>query len=153
MAETSSGDKITVADRLEILDLLAVYNWALDTDDADGFVSTFTDDGEFVTPRQVFKGQSSLRELAKYLLEKREQGGPRSHFHNVSNVVLRGDREEVRFVAQLIGPRTADDGGMVLQLGWYDDIIRNTPQGWRFARRHFREWPEHKPSRSPVGVL
>jgi uncharacterized protein (TIGR02246 family) len=153
MPKSDAGEELTVEDRFAIADLLAVYNWALDTDDADAFVSTFTADGEFVTPAKVLCGEADLRGFVAALHNKRDHAAQRSQFHNVSNVVIRGNHSEVRFVAQMIGPRTDAEGRTVLQLGWYDDIIRNTPDGWRFAHRHFRPWPDQKPGKSPAGTL
>lgn len=149
-AEPSSGaGPLTVEDRLEIFDVLARYNWAIDTDDAEAFVSTFAPGGEFVTKDRVYAGHDELRELMVYLHAKRDNS-QRSLFHNVSNVVIEGDGEQVRFVAQLIGPRIADDGVTTLQLGWYDDRLAKVDGRWRFARRHFRPWPDTAPSASPV---
>lgn len=141
---------LTVEDRLEIQELLARYNWAIDTDDASAFADTFTERGEFVTKAKVFTGRAELLELVAYLHEKRAGDAQRSLFHNVSNVVLEGDAARVRFIAQLIGPRISADGVTTLQLGWYDDVLEKVDAGWRFARRHFRLWSDEAPTSSPV---
>lgn len=143
--------RITVEDRLEIFDLLARYNWAIDCDDADAFVTTFADDGEFVTKDKVYKGHADLRDLMVHLHQKRDGDAQRSLFHNVSNVVLeRIDDDHIRFVGQLIGPRISSSDVHTLQLGWYDDVLTRTGAGWRFGRRHFRIWPDAAPTSSPV---
>ena len=136
-------------DRFRIQDLLARYNWAVDTDDADAFATSFATDGEFVTDRRVFRGHDELRELMAYLHDKRSRD-ERSLFHSIANLVVEPYGPEVRLVAQMMGPRINDDGTHVMQLGWYDDRLTRTDDGWRFARRHFRHWPDHAPSSSPV---
>ena len=137
-------------DRWAIHDLLARYNWAVDTDDAAAFAATFTDDGEFVTDARTYTGHAAMRELMERLRAKRTQG-ERSLFHHVANVVLEPtDGEQVRFVAQLLGPRVSADGVTSVQLGWYDDVVARTPRGWRFARRHFRHWSDGAPAVCPV---
>lgn len=142
---------ISVDDRLEINELLARYNWAIDCDDADAFVETFADDGEFVTKDKVYKGHDELRDLMVYLHEKRDGDAARSLYHIVSNVVLeRIDDDHIRFVGQLIGPRISSANVHTLQLGWYDDVLTRTAAGWRFGRRHFRIWPDQAPATSPV---
>jgi hypothetical protein len=155
MSTETSAARATAEDRLEIDDLLARYNWAVDTDDGAAFASTFTANGEFVTAHKLYKGTADILELMRYLHEKRDRS-QRSLFHFVSNVVLEpleaGDdgSPRLRFVAQLIGPRIDDDGVHTLQLGWYDDVLERTAAGWRFARRHFRPWPDTAPTSSPV---
>lgn len=144
-------DRVTLsaADRFKIQDLLARYNWAVDTDDADAFAESFAEDGQFVTSRRVFEGRDDMRELMAYLHDKRSRN-ERSLIHSISNLVVEPYGDEVRLVAQLMGPRIGDDGSHTLQLGWYDDRLVLTADGWRFARRHFREWSDHAPTSSPV---
>lgn len=140
---------LTVDDRLAVAELLARYNWAVDCDDADAFAASFTEAGEFVTADRVYRGHAELVELMARLHSKRG-AGQRSLFHHVDNVVLDGDHDRARLVAQLIGPRISESGVHTLQLGWYDDVVERTAAGWRFARRHFRAWPDTAPATSPV---
>src|SRR5438477_12234872 len=46
-AQKSGGKALTVQDLVEIQQLYAKYNWALDSGDAEGYASTFTPDGVF----------------------------------------------------------------------------------------------------------
>ena len=55
---------LTTADTLEILDLIARYNHAIDSDDGEAYADTYTDDGVFQYPRGSARGRRELAELA-----------------------------------------------------------------------------------------
>lgn len=152
--------KIAVEDRLEILDLLARYNWAVDTDDVDAFLDVFTSDGQFVTADKAYRGVAELREFIGLLKSRRvpdDQLPPgaagRSAFHNAINVILEWDGDDIRLLAEFIGSRVADDGRVSMHFGWYDDRVTRVGGDWKFRRRHVRSWAEDRPSQSPVGSV
>lgn len=73
---------LTVADRLAIAELLARYNHALDSGDADGWADCFTPDGALEGRRGRIAGRDALRQFAT------EAAGRGTCRHVVGNVVV-----------------------------------------------------------------
>jgi hypothetical protein len=142
---------LSADDRLDILDVLARYNWALDTDDAEAFADTFAADGRAVMPGRTYQGRAELVEMINGLRARREAGGERNVFHVPVNIVIESVGEgRARLVTALLGPRVGEGGVAVIKHGWYDDELVKTERGWRFDRRAFRPWPDANQTGSPV---
>jgi len=148
--------KVLADDRLEILELLAKYDWAVDTDDTEAFLDVFTADGQFVFGDTVFEGTGGLREFIEDIKARKIAGTQRSYagrlgrsiFHNPINVVLEWDGDDIRLRAELISPGIANDGQFSLLFAWYDDRVTRVAGEWKFRRRHATLWSEGPPRRS-----
>ncbi|MDZ7729253.1 MAG: nuclear transport factor 2 family protein [Dehalococcoidia bacterium] len=56
---------LSTDDRLEIQELYARYNHALDFGDASGWAGCFTPDGVFASPNGTFSGTEQLQQFAQ----------------------------------------------------------------------------------------
>jgi hypothetical protein len=155
MAGTSHSTwRLSAEDRLEILELLARYCWAIDCDDGSAWAATFTPDGVFhsLLLDRSFSGHDELVGMIETLKQRRLEGPDRNLIHVPANVVLEPrDDGKVRLVAQLLGPRRRADDGADFAIGWYDDVVVRTDDGWRFEVRRHRHWPDPDLGGSPLG--
>jgi len=123
---------LSVADRLEILELLARYAHATDTIDAEARASVFTDDGVFDASNSRLQGRTEL-------LAARRPANASSLRHWVNNTVIEGDRDAARAKTYLAVVDTAGEGAQpsIWLTGIYYDTLRKVGGRWRFAYRNF----------------
>jgi hypothetical protein len=128
------GQKVSVEDYIEILQLYNRYCHALDMGSGEAFASTFTDDGEFTggrpaghpnddrTPR---KGKEALTQMGS-------RGGTR---HFTANLVVTKTPEGAKGSCYLLlySARTIPDSWTEVSV--YDDTLVKTPEGWKFKKR------------------
>ena len=154
MSDTSGSEaRLSAEDRLEILELLARYCWAIDCDDGPAWAATFTPDGVFhsLLLNRSFSGRDELIGMIETLKQRRVEGHDRNVIHVPANVVLEPrDDGKVRLVAQLLGPRKDANDQADFAIGWYDDVVVRTPAGWRFELRRHRHWPDPDLLGSPL---
>jgi hypothetical protein len=133
---------LTVADRLDIQELLARYAWSLDTGDEDTFVACFAREGELVwdvfdTPGH-WRGHPALRRFIAYFRGRPETAGRQ---HHVSNIVLSAAPGGARAQAYvLVALRSGDGPHRLNVMGYYDDELRREDGHWRLSRRVIRDW-------------
>jgi len=155
--DTRSPFSLSAEDRLDIIELTARFDWAVDTDDWDEWERLWLPNAVFVTPGGRYEGRAEISDFTQ-LFRRLGPGvsqvgfAARSRYHLPINFVF--DRasgpDEARYVAQFMGPRMSADGTAAFASGWYDDIVRRTPRGWRFARRAFTSWDDGRPPHSPI---
>ena len=124
---------LSAADRIEILDLIARYNHALEIDrDADAWVGTFTEDAVFVTGNGA--GGTGTAGLRAFFRGNKTPEERRLMRHWVNNVVIDGDGDEARATCYLL---LLDVSGAprVEGTGIYKDRLRRVDGAWRFAER------------------
>jgi hypothetical protein len=136
--------ELTPADHIEIADLSARANQAIDLADPDGWAACYTPDGEYLLdpsgaaaddPRiepMVVRGTEALRAAAAVGSELY------AYRHWTSNRVLTVEGEVVHSVSytnvlQLSGPTE----GQILTGIMREELVR-TDEGWRFASRRLR---------------
>ncbi len=135
-------DRLTAADRIDIQDLLHSYAWALDTGDAERFVSIFAEDAvllwdSFETPF-TWTGHAELRAFCEDFRNLPSTAGRQ---HHVSNVLVEGSGNEARATAYVaVMVRQEDAPHPTTVMGWYDDAFLRTAQGWKIARHVIRDW-------------
>jgi hypothetical protein len=125
----------TITDEREIAAVLLRYATGIDRRDWKLFRTCFTDDvlaeyGDFGTWR-------SAAEITAFMEHAHAELG--ATLHRISNFVIeaKGAGASARsYVDALLMPGAA--GGEVHQgIGYYDDELVHTPQGWRIKRRRF----------------
>jgi uncharacterized protein (TIGR02246 family) len=120
-------------DIVEIQQLYARYNTAIDTGDADSFGACFVQDGYFDSGIGVIEGRDGIAAFAT----KTHDSMPGMR-HNSTNLVIDGSGDDAaRGSAFLIGYLT-DGGYKVIVTGRYSDELERTDRGWRFTRRVFK---------------
>jgi uncharacterized protein (TIGR02246 family) len=78
-------------DRIAIEDVMARYVWAVDSLDAEGYVSVFTEDAVIDSNGSISKGHGEIRNIVTNLIKRRDdaraKGLPTSNlYHVISNV-------------------------------------------------------------------
>jgi uncharacterized protein (TIGR02246 family) len=123
---------LSTDDVLEIQQLVARYNFAVDGGDAAAFADTFTADGVFTVAANEMRGHDALRAF----VESRAGVGPRRHV--VTSMIVDGDGDAATLRAYLQVVARSDDGTFAVSTqGTYDDRLVRTGAGWRFAARTF----------------
>ena len=112
-------------DRLEIMDLAARYNHAIDFGDAGAWAATFTADGTFEMPGRSLSGAAELEAFAK-----QAQAGTR---HWTNNLLIEGDGDHATLRCYLCLQKNGS--GEPLTTGLYTDELRKVDGRWRFAVR------------------
>ena len=125
-AQKSAG-KLTTDDLVEIQQLYAKYNWALDSGDAEGYAATFTPDG-------VFNNNVGHDAIVKFANTFRTGMGARVKHWNTNLLVLptaEGASGQVYLVLVDFGNKPAT----IATSAAYSDELVKTAQGWRFKKR------------------
>lgn len=122
-------------DAEQIRKLLAEYGRLLDARDPHGWAALFGDDGEWVggTRYGAIAGPAAL---ARFVAEEFGATPPSVHIFGNMAIDVVGDTATAwsRWMLLEEGP----DGLRIVLAGHYDDSLRRTPAGWRFARREVR---------------
>jgi hypothetical protein len=124
----ASAADLSVQDRLDIEQLYAAYNHAIDGGDAEGWADTFTPDGVFNTR---FTGREALVGFVKSWKER--GGGNRRHWNSNLRVVATPDGATGSVYLMLwdVGVKPAT----IVSTGKYEDVLVKTKDGWRFKSR------------------
>jgi uncharacterized protein (TIGR02246 family) len=123
-------------DREAIRELLFEYRRALDEKDFDAYADLFGDDGEFVTDGRSVRGRSEILAMLADLQAagalSLEAGDDR---HLVANVEIRVDGDRATARSTWVYLTREGEGPNLAMVGHYEDELRRTAAGWRFARR------------------
>jgi uncharacterized protein (TIGR02246 family) len=88
---TAQGNLGTYEDRIAVEDVMARYVWTVDSLDADGYVSVFTEDAVIDSNGSISKGHDQIRKIVTGLIQRRDEnkakGLPTANlYHVISNV-------------------------------------------------------------------
>lgn len=86
-----AADSPRLADRAAIEEVMAKYVWTVDSLDADGYVSVFTEDATIDSNGSISNGHDQIRKIVTGLITRRDANKARgepagSLYHVVSNV-------------------------------------------------------------------
>jgi uncharacterized protein (TIGR02246 family) len=124
-------------DREAIGALLAEYRRALDEKDFEAYADLFGDDGEFVTDGRTARGRA---EILTMLAELQAAGalsvaaGDDRHLVANVQIAVDGDGATAKSTWVYLTRGDGDEPQLAL-IGHYEDALRRTTGGWRFARR------------------
>ena len=121
--------ELTSADRMEIQELMARYNHAIDFGDVEAWVGTFVDDGVFHGSMGRFEGRQALTDFAHGFVRDYPDGR-----HWINNIVIDGDGETATAACYLHMFRASGDRPTVAT-GRYHDRLRRVGGRWRFVWR------------------
>lgn len=138
MSATIEARLQALEDREAIRALLAAYRRALDEKDFEAYAELFGEDGEFAADAVgPVRGREAILAMLAELQRDgalSEAAGDDRHLATNVEIELHGDRATVR--STWVYLTRAESGHPHLTLvGHYDDEVRRTPAGWRFARR------------------
>jgi uncharacterized protein (TIGR02246 family) len=123
-------------DRDAIRALLAEYRRALDEKDFEAYADLFGDDGEFVTDGGTWRGREEiLTMLADFQAAGALSMAAGDDRHLVANVEIEVDGDRARARSTWVYVTREGEGPNLAMVGHYDDDLRRTATGWRFARR------------------
>ena len=128
---------LSVDDRLEIRELAARYNHALDVWDTERWVDCFTEDGRFDGgPKLQASGRD---ELVAFVDRLRERGRPAQHWTN--SPIIEGDGDAATMRIYLLVVNLSDEpgeGARIGPLGTYENELVRVDGAWKFKRRSLR---------------
>lgn len=119
---------LTAEDRVEIEQLYASYNWAIDSGDAQAWADTFVEDGVF----NNFKGKEQLKGFMDRWVNEMN-GLTRKHWN--SNLSITGDGKTAQGKVYLLLVDVSVQPPAIITSASYSDELVKTPQGWRFSKR------------------
>jgi hypothetical protein len=123
-----AGDTLSAQDNVEIQQLYARYNIAIDSGDAEGYAATFTPDGVF----NNMAGHDALVGFAKMWREKLN-GATRKHWNN--NLQITGNSKQAYGFVYLMLVDIGTKPASILTTLSYSDTLVKTKAGWRFSKR------------------
>lgn len=123
---------LTTQDYIDIEQLYATYNHAIDSGDADAWAATFTPDGTFNTR---FTGKEGLMGFIKLWREKMN-GANRRHWN--SNLRITPSAEGANGTVMLMLLDVGTTPPSIASTGQYTDVLVKTPNGWRFKTRQVK---------------
>lgn len=132
---------IAMADRLEILELIARYAWAYDCGDAAAFADTFIADGTLSAfGSEAARGREALMAFAR---ERFAERGDQDWQHLTDHHVFEGAGSRCAvysYYSMLEGTRAEPRSFRVRSFGWYSSDCERTAAGWRFCARGIHRW-------------
>ena len=141
MAGPEQPETLSLADREEIRELIARYNWAIDTRDGVGVADTFIPDGVFDGERgQLVRGREELIAFGELRHRPPAEPGVGSQ-HWVTNLVFEGNHARVYLKSFFIRQNIERGTVTSTNLGYYRDDLVNVDGRWLFERRRWRLWP------------
>jgi len=132
---------LTAEDKLEIHELIARYNRAVDGGDAEGWVATFTPDGVFQSLLVgVHRGHDELRAFADDFVSGSYDAWTGGQ-HWIGSVIIDGDRSRASVFSYHIMYVPVEREVRGVLMAAHDDEVVWTPEGWRFSLRRLIPWP------------
>jgi hypothetical protein len=122
---------LSAQDMVDIQQLYARYNIAIDSGDAEGWAATFTPDGIF----NAISGHDALANFVKTWREKLN-GASRRHWNN--NLQLTGNSKEASGFVFLMLIDISTKPISIVGTATYTDRLVKTKDGWRFNKRTTR---------------
>lgn len=119
---------LTTQDYIDIQQLYAKYNDAIDSGDGEAYAATFTPDGVFNT----FKGKDALVGFIEQWKTKMN-GLTRRHWNN--NLIITPTAEGASGSVYLLLIDVSARPPAIGSAARYTDSLVKTPQGWRFKQR------------------
>jgi 3-phenylpropionate/cinnamic acid dioxygenase small subunit len=124
-------DLQTLADRIEINDLLTRYAHSVDTKDWALYRTVFTPDA-FIDYESAGGVKGDRETVAKWL-EETMAGFPMTQ-HLVANIDVKLDGDTAKVRAMFYNPMGMPNGKNFFCGGWYNHDLTRTPEGWRSTR-------------------
>ncbi len=128
VAAQSRKGGLTADDYIEIQQLYARYNNAIDSGDAEGYAATFVPDGVFNT----FNGHDAL---VGFIHSWRDRMGGANRRHWNTNLTILPSAEGASGSVYLLLVDVSVRPPAIQAAAKYEDSLVKTPEGWRFKKR------------------
>jgi len=120
------ADGLSTQDYIDIEQLYATYNHAIDSGDGEAWAATFVPNGTF----NQFTGHDQLVGFIQAWKEKMN-GGNRRHWNTNLRIVPSKDGASASVFLMLVDVSTKS----IVATGMYNDTLVKTATGWRFKSR------------------
>jgi hypothetical protein len=130
--QVTGETSLTTADYVEIQQLYARYNTAIDSGDGAGWAATFVSNGVFNT---TTIGHDALVQFVRDWREKRNGANLR---HSNTNLVVAPTPDGAKGTIYLALLNVSVRPAIIQSTGMYEDYLLKTPQGWKFKTRTVR---------------
>lgn len=130
-AVSAQAAELTTQDYIDIEQLYATYNHAIDAGDGEAWAATFTPEGSF----NRFKGKDALVGFIKNWREKMN-GANRRHWNTNLRITPSADGANATVLLMLLDVGTQPPS--IAMTGQYTDVLVKTPNGWRFKSRQVK---------------
>ena len=120
------AEELSAQDYIDIEQLYATYNHAIDSGDGEAWAATFTPDGTF----NKFTGHDQLVGFIKRWKEEMN-GGNRRHWNTNLRILPSKDGATASVFLMLVDVSTKS----IVATGMYNDTLVKTATGWRFKTR------------------
>ena len=141
-ATSAQAEGLTTQDYIDIEQLYAQYNHAIDSCDADGWAATFTPDGVF----QRFTGREALVGFVRQWCEKMN-GAHRRHWNTNLRIMPTSDGASGAVLLMLLD--VSAKPATIASTGTYNDTLVRTAEGWRFKTRMIKGDAPAAPTAKP----
>jgi ketosteroid isomerase-like protein len=129
-SQTSST--ITVTDKIIIQELIAKYNIALDNNDIDEWINTWSDDGVWSTPFGEAKGKTELNNMINQVTNEFASGKR----HVSTNILIENAPNNTASAQSYLIVTEAKRTPEVVASGTYIDALKKDADGkWKFVHR------------------
>jgi len=122
------ADGLSTQDYIDIEQLYATYNHAIDAGDGEAWAATFTPDGTF----NKFTGHDQLVGFIQQWKEKMN-GANRRHWNTNLRILPSKDGASASVFLMLLDVGTKPSS--IVATGMYNDTLVKTASGWRFKTR------------------
>ena len=136
---------MSVEDRLAILELIAHYAYTWDSRDAAGWAALFLEDAIWesyrggATPAVTLRSHAARREFSQASFDGALVGVRTRHYQTGTVFdTLTADTARTRTMILATRWPAGEDAPSPSLSGVYEDELRKTAAGWRFARRTLR---------------
>jgi len=127
LTKVASAEGLSTQDYIDIEQLYATYNHAIDAGDAEAWAATFTPEGTF----NKFTGHEQLVGFIAQWKEK--NGGNRRHWNTNLRILPGKDGASASVLLMLLDVGTKPP--TIVATGTYSDTLVKTASGWRFKSR------------------
>jgi ketosteroid isomerase-like protein len=132
--KSSSSSTITIEDKINIQELIAKYNIALDTKNIDEWTNTWTDDGILTATFGEAKGKTELKNMVNQITNEFASGKR----HVSTNIVIEDSSANNGIVntRSYLTVIEAQKSPEVVATGVYSDTLKKDGNGkWKFFQR------------------
>ena len=133
---------LSAADKIEIQELVARYNRAIDGGNPDEWADTFTADGVFEgLVVGSFSGRDELLGFAQEFWRDPKYQEWWGAQHWTTNMIIEGDGDKATLFAYHIMFTPDGQGATPALLAGYQDELSRVDGRWRFSKRKVIPWP------------